>query len=150
MPPKLKPNVNGKEAKVPDGNSAPLTPTEANAPEMNRRSARTPSMCVSGKKQKGKAKNLNENVLCKGSDKKSCGKPVEDDELGGIECEVCLDWFHPECQGLRKETYEIIQRNETIWLCENCRELIPEFRAYAKGKTESAVEGASLKKMEKS
>ena len=150
MPPKL--NVKGVKAPEVNGNSAPSTPVEANAPEGNRRTVRAQLVSVvsqSGKNPKGKAKNSNVNVFCKGSDKKSCGKPVQDDELGGIECEICLCWFHPECQGMCKETYEIVQKNETFWLCENCRELIPEFRAYARGRAESAVEGASFNKMEK-
>ena len=86
--------------KAPDGKpgSAPSTPTATNASGGNSSDADAVS-CGPERNKRGKAKKTDEKTLCNGSEIKDCGKQVHDDAVGGIECEVCLYWYHPECQG---------------------------------------------------
>ena len=149
MPPKI-----NTRTKTPDG-SAPTTPVETNAPEVSRLSTgKTPSAATvsgitTGKKPKGKEKKSGEKVLCKGTDEKPCGKPVQDNEMGGIECEVCLAWFHPGCQGVDDEAYEVIQRKGLFWLCNICKKQISGFRTLIQGKTGCETENDKFSRMEK-
>ena len=49
------------------------------------------------KKQKGKKGDNEGKITCKGPRGGSCGKTVENNAEGGIECDLCLNWFHPAC-----------------------------------------------------
>ena len=67
--------------------------------------------------------------LCKGSDKRQCGKPVLNDETGGIACDICMTWFHPSCQELTDDAYRVLRDAKLVWLCSYCKKKLPKLRA---------------------
>ena len=141
MPPKL-----NTKTKALDG-SAPSTPTETNAPDAGK-SCEAVSECVSARRQKGKTKNVKEKAICKGNSEKVCNKPVENDENGGIECEICLAWFHPSCQNLQDEAYKATQQNGLFWICMGCKALVPKFREIANDMSPKPADLACLSRIE--
>jgi len=49
-----------------------------------------------------------------------CGKIVGGNEKG-IQCEVCSNWFHGECQAVTEEEYNTLSRSQAMhWFCEAC------------------------------
>ena len=69
-----------------------------------------------------------ETVLC------SCGKPVKNDSNGGVECDICGDWFHPKCELLNKEAYAAVETHKLFWMCSSCKSFLDAFRGIVKGK----------------
>ena len=137
MPPKL--NTKNKHLDV----SAPTTPTEISAPEMKQNdTAKTVEGAegigggggVTTRKQRGKVKESKEKMICKGNGERLCNKLVLDDGRGGIECEICLAWFHPDCQNLNTEAYAAVQKHALLWACIECRKYVTQFRDVVHGK----------------
>ncbi|XP_043225276.1 putative histone deacetylase complex subunit cti6 [Amphibalanus amphitrite] len=56
---------------------------------------------------------------CKGG-KKVCGLAVADGE-DSIQCDLCEQWFHPNCQGLDDKAFQAISDSELLWLCMTCK-----------------------------
>ena len=135
MPPKL--NVKTKD---PDG-SAPSTPVETNAPyEGDARNAAEDCEGVVSeggavtRSKRGKTRESRGKKMCKGNDEKACGKPVLDDKHGGIECEICLLWYHPACQNMTNDAYQAVRQHSLFWICLDCRKSVPLFQDLACGK----------------
>ena len=51
----------------------------------------------------------------KGMGDKQCGKLVHNDEAGGIKCDICMGWFHPQCQDLTEGAYKLLKENDLAW-----------------------------------
>ena len=56
---------------------------------------------------------------------KTTCKTVPTNKKGGIRCNVCKYWFHPECAGLTQEEYQQAlkwkeKREVDIWACASC------------------------------
>ena len=139
MPPKL-----NTKLKAPDG-SAPSTPTKTNAPDTKQNttgktSTEVVSEGVSTRRQRGKAKENKEKMICKGNGEKVCHKPVLNDEQGGIECEICLAWYHPACQNLHDDAYETVHKYSLFWICMECRRSVAQFREVVHGKNVTTPE----------
>ena len=114
----------------------PNTPTAPNAPNQdagNKYAEESVSAGNVSRRQKGKKYAENEKIFCKGMGDKHCGKVVEENADGGIECEVCINWFHPGCQGLEENAYHAIRENNLFWICTMCKSKVPEFRALLHG-----------------
>ena len=40
----------------------------------------------------------------------------------GLECEMCLKWFHAVCQGVTAELYAVLTKyNSQMWFCNKCK-----------------------------
>lgn len=57
--------------------------------------------------------------VCKGGDE-PCDKVIGVKEKS-IQCEACLDWFHPKCQDLCAEAFNAIDAYKLLWICNVCR-----------------------------
>ena len=57
--------------------------------------------------------------VCKGGEE-PCGKTITGKEKS-IQCEACLDWFHPKCQELCAEAFNAIRTYDLLWVCDKCR-----------------------------
>ena len=139
MPPKL--NTKTKALQL-DG-SAPSTPTETNAPDAGKLCDAVSEGVGGTRRQKGKTRNTKEKAICKGNNEKACNKPVENDEKGGIECEICLAWFHPSCQNLQDEAYKATQQNGLFWICMGCKASVPKFREIVNDMSPKTADSAS-------
>ena len=113
----------------------PSTPTETNATnaqltitEEDEQTEENVSGGTDAKGQKGKQGKDDGKILCKGSKEDHCGKVVKDNADGGIECELCLNWYHPACQGLHGNAYLAIKQYDLFWICENCKPRVLELR----------------------
>lgn len=53
----------------------------------------------------------------------SCRDTVSDDEHSGVECEVCLTWFHPQCAGLTVNVVRCLSKPGIHWFCAKCDQL---------------------------
>ena len=62
-----------------------------------------------------------------------CGTRVKNDAHGGIECDVCQKWFHPNCEELEDESVTAIGKHNLFWMCKGCKSFLDEFRAVVKG-----------------
>lgn len=51
-----------------------------------------------------------------------CKKPYEDGELM-IQCDTCLDWFHPECQNITHTHAKELSEGDEPYYCTNCSDL---------------------------
>ena len=151
------------KSKAPD-ESAPTTPTAANAEnapdeicDASRKASTSGTTATSSgavssgtvTRQRGKTKKSDEKKYCKGSEDKACGKLVQNNALGGIECEVCLKWYHPLCQGIGDDAYAAIKAHNLFWMCDTCKKLITEFRANTEGKTTRDTDDESIARIEK-
>ena len=61
---------------------------------------------------------------------------------------MCLEWFHPGCQGLSDETFETLNKNKKhfIWLCLQCKPNFMNMNMLKLGaKIESQIEAAEQK-----
>ena len=156
MPPKLRPTPQVKK-----GGSVPSSPTATNATnaqltvtEEGEQTEENVSGGTDAKRQKGKQGKNDGEILCKGSKDNHCGKVVKDNADGGIECEVCLNWYHPACQGLHENAYLAIKQHDLFWLCENCKPRVLELRelVHADGdhgsKNVNVTDSACLARME--
>ena len=58
--------------------------------------------------------------ICRGGDE------VCDKEIGAkekcIECEACMEWFHPKCQDLSERAFDAIDEFKLFWICKRCHE----------------------------
>ena len=66
-------------------------------------------------------------------DRCTCGKPVQDDSEGGIECDICGQWLHPKCEGLSKECYAAIETHKLFWVCRKCKAYCSKFKEVVMG-----------------
>ena len=59
---------------------------------------------------------------CKGGPGKlTCGVLVKDGEPG-VRCDVCMFWFHPECQAIPKAAHTALQKFKILsWICAECK-----------------------------
>ena len=66
---------------------------------------------------------------CKGGPGKlTCGLLVKDGEPG-IRCDVCICWFHPECQAIPKAAHTALQKFKILsWICAECKLSLPKGR----------------------
>ena len=156
------PNKLISKTKPLDG-STQTTPTEASAPdtklarkktatELSGDENRNTAQGVSTRKQRGKTTEMvSENNVCKGNGENPCGKQVLDDDMGGIECDVCLAWYHPVWQGAKDEAYDAVRKNELFWICVQCKKFVSEFRnvVHGKGTTAGQIDAACLGRMER-
>ena len=149
MPPKI-----NSKTKTLDG-SAPTTPIEASAPDtkLNGRNetedgGQSVSRGMNTRSQRGKEKGIVDRTICKGNGETNCGKKVLNDELGGVECELCFAWYHPGCQGLNMEAYGAVRKNALFWICIQCRKFIPKFRNMVQGTTTGQPESEHLARIE--
>jgi len=50
----------------------------------------------------------------------SCLKQVADKDLG-VQCEICMFWFHAKCVDISTEVYSFLEKNRNIhWYCDVC------------------------------
>ena len=77
-----------------------------------------------------------EGNFCRGNIHKACGKPVLDDKTGGIACDVCMEWYHPSCQDLGDEQYNLLRNANLVWLCMHCRNQLPKIRSLLGNETQ--------------
>ena len=50
-----------------------------------------------------------------------CDRLVKNNDKG-IQCDLCIKWFHNQCCGISSETYSIVSEAECIdWYCSDCR-----------------------------
>ena len=82
-------------------------------------------------------------------DRCSCGKPVQDDSEGGIECDICGQWLHPKCEGLNKESYVAIETHKLFWICSKCKAYCSRFKEVVKGENVLDQSRSSLVSAEK-
>lgn len=55
--------------------------------------------------------------ICKG-----CNKAIlSNDNEVSVECESCEHWFHPECQGLCRKAFNVVDQYNLFWICIKCR-----------------------------
>ena len=42
----------------------------------------------------------------------------------GIQCDICIGWFHPKCQGVSKYALNAVERHISTlaWLCYDCKQ----------------------------
>ena len=69
------------------------------------------------------AKDLLDNVvnddMCGG-----CGKAVKENQ-NGIQCDVCILWYHSDCGGLKKKDNDYFNgRAESLWVCGKCKKVV--------------------------
>ena len=60
--------------------------------------------------------------ICGGAPGLKCGLIVGcDDE--GVECDLCLRWYHAHCQEIPSEAYKALQEHLEVlaWICKGCR-----------------------------
>ena len=52
----------------------------------------------------------------------TCGTPVTDTDLG-VQCDLCRDWFHTNCQSVSKYAYNALAKHDKTlsWLCFDCK-----------------------------
>ena len=50
-----------------------------------------------------------------------CGQLVKDTDKG-VECEICLRWFHIKCEEVKDEVYRCIRKDQPgiYWYCKVC------------------------------
>ena len=78
--------------------------------------------------------------VCSGEISKGqvCAKPVVEDVMGSIKCDICMEWFHVKCEGLNIKAAGMIRDMHLIWMCQGCVKFIPEFRSVVKGERQVA------------
>ena len=55
---------------------------------------------------------------------KHCIKSVESDELG-LECEICENWFHINCEDVSEEEYDFLEAHKILhWYCNSCNKSV--------------------------
>ena len=81
-----------------------------------------------GRAEKEQHQKQAEGNFCKGNIHKACGKPVLNDAAGGIACDICMEWYHPSCQDLGDEIYNMLRKANLVWLCLHCRNQLPKIR----------------------
>lgn len=79
---------------------------------------------------------MEKNNICRGTGNRQCGKPVRNNKAGGIGCDICMGWFHPQCQDMTDEAYKLLKGSDLVWLCSFCREQLPSLRGIMKKKAE--------------
>ena len=62
--------------------------------------------------------------ICKGGDE-PCDKVISGKEKS-IQCEACLEWYHPKCQDLSVEAFTAISTFQLLWICIDCRSRLSE------------------------
>lgn len=151
MPPK----INTKTKTLDGAGSVPTTPIEANAPDtkLNGKNAESGEQSVSRgvntRSRRGKDREtVSDPSICKGDGETDCGKQVLDDEFGGVECELCLAWYHPACQGLNDVGYGVVCKNALFWICKQCQKFVPKFQSIMQGTTASQPESRHLARIE--
>ena len=65
-------------------------------------------------------------------------------KTNGIECEICLKWFHINCAGLSSDTMKLLTKPGIHWFCDDCDKLQLKI-GYQVIKLESKID--ELKKM---
>ena len=101
-----------------------------------------------GTQQKGKSEKESSRKMCNGGEKGQCGKLVLNNAKGGIACDVCMRWYHPSCQGLTTDAYNVLRDAKLVCLCSHCREHIPMIRTFIERADENMdKEPASLKEI---
>ena len=58
--------------------------------------------------------------VCTGGEE-PCDKVIGAKEKS-IQCEACLEWYHPKCQKLTTEAFNAINDLDLPWLCKTCRD----------------------------
>ena len=61
-------------------------------------------------------------AACKGGPgKMTCGEEVKDGEPG-VQCDVCMSWFHADCQAIPKAAHSALQKFKMLsWICAACK-----------------------------
>ena len=54
------------------------------------------------------------------------------DSTGSIECKICQEWFHSQCQGVVNAKGMMMKAIKELWFCEGCKKAIPDFRKLVK------------------
>lgn len=49
-----------------------------------------------------------------------CKKVIIDNEQNSAECELCMDWFHLECEGLDANDLKTLNKPGVHWFCSRC------------------------------
>ena len=50
----------------------------------------------------------------------TCGIEVKDRDKG-IQCEVCMKWWHIKCLNIKAEKYKFLKDDNIAWYCDNCK-----------------------------
>ena len=69
--------------------------------------------------------------VCPGSNGNSnqvCGKPIDMDSPSCIKCEICVKWYHMQCDGLNAKRGKAIKDMGGIWICQECTKALPDIR----------------------
>lgn len=86
--------------------------------------------------------------ICNGSKGSRCGKPVQEGEQG-IQCDLCMSWYHSQCQDVMGKAYETLQRSNLAWLCDLCKDKLPFLRKCLLVGDSILESNASLERIEK-
>ena len=91
-------------------------------------------------KNERKIEGKEQGKVCSGEISKGqvCAKPVVEDAMGSIKCDICMEWFHVKCEGLNIKAAGMIRDMHLIWMCQGCVKFIPEFRSVVKGERQVA------------
>lgn len=65
--------------------------------------------------------------ICNGSKSLRCGKQVKDKDKG-LQCDLCMRWYHSHCQDVMGKTYEVLQQSNLAWVCDRCKQKLPFLR----------------------
>ena len=77
--------------------------------------------------------------MCKGGEE-PCDRVISGKEKS-IQCEACLEWFHPKCQDLCAEAFKAISTYHLLWICNECRERLGRILDMGK-RVEACIEKA--------
>ena len=53
-------------------------------------------------------------------------KNIVKDIEKAMACNICKDWFHTKCEGVRDELYDVLTQNNLTaihWFCTNCNKV---------------------------
>jgi hypothetical protein len=70
---------------------------------------------VAVKKRSGEKDKQEKAEICQ-----NCQSKVKDDD-DGIQCDICMVWFHSECEDVSQEMYKEMAANKQLhWYCKAC------------------------------
>ena len=80
------------------------------------------------------------------NDGQVCGKQVIKEAMGSIKCDTCLEWFHVQCEGLNIKQAGAIRDMKILYVCQECKKFVPDFRQVVSGGKMHTVGVANIAK----
>ena len=92
-----------------------------------------------------KSKQVKPKYICKGGTQ-VCGQIIPPKGRDSVMCDLCEEWYHPECQGLSEDAFNALSayKKDFNWFCMSCK---PTFRSMLKleERVESKIEATERK-----